>query len=139
MTIPTTQAFGRLFDLHFEIGLNPGGDFYARTVLGQNGIIMEQSGSTPARAIDKLAIDMEAGNFWALIIAHPGMSSYPFGSTAPSTTTQPPAKKPDPNVPRKKPMELTQVSHPDCQALCTSWDHFGKAKCKSMCGQRTGL
>ena len=132
------RTFGKLFDLHFEIGLNPGGDFYAKTVLGANGLLLEQSGPTPAMALAKLAQDMENNSFWALIVANPSMASYPFG-TAPSINTQSPAKKPDPNIARKKPMELTQVAHPDCQMLCTSFDHFGKTKCKSMCGQRSGL
>ena len=137
-TPQSASTFGKLFDLHCEIGLNTGGDFYAKTVLGVNGLLMEHSGPTPATALDRLAKDLENNNFWALIVANPSMSSYPFG-TAPSVNTQAAAKKPDPNIVRKKPMELTQVSHPDCQLLCTSFDHFGKTKCKSMCGQRTGL
>ncbi len=38
-----------------------------------------------------------------------------------------------------KPSELTQVDHPDCQPLCTSFDFFGKGKCSNMCGQRVGV
>jgi hypothetical protein len=141
MAIPQkTAAFGKLFDVHFEIGSNPIGNYYARTVLGVNGLMFEQSGPTPKMAIERLAADMENNSFWALIIANPAMSSYPFSTTTPpSVRPGPPAKKPDPNVVRELPSELTQVAHPDCQPLCTSFDHFGKTKCKSMCGQRTGL
>jgi hypothetical protein len=126
---------GQLFDLHFEIGLTPSGDFYARTMLGN--LIMEESGDTPAKAVAKVAKDMENNNFWAVIVSNPSISSYPFGTSTKKPVVA--ATKPDPNIVRKKPMELTQVSHPECQALCTSFDHFGKGKCKSMCGQRTGL
>lgn len=138
MAIPQTAAFGKLFDLHFEIGISPGGGFYAKTVLGANALILESTGASPAAALDKIAKDMENNNFWPLIVANPSMASYPFGS-AHSVKSQVATRKPDPNVVRKKPMELTQVAHPDCQVLCTSFDHFGKTKCKSMCGQRSGL
>jgi len=130
---------GKVFDLHFEIGTNgpPAGDFYAKTIIGA-GVIIEESGPTPAIALGELAITMENNNIWAILAVNPHYSTYPLGS-ATSAKPIPPAKKPDPNIVRKKPMELTQVIHPDCQVLCTSFDHFGKNKCKSMCGQRTGL
>jgi hypothetical protein len=134
-------TFGKVFDLHFEIGTNgpPSGNFYARTIIGTAGLIIEADGPTPAVALGKLAIDMENNNLWAVLAANPHYSSYPLGSNSTSAKPQVVTKKPDPNIVRKKPMELTQVTHPDCQMLCTSFDHFGKTKCKSMCGQRTGL
>jgi hypothetical protein len=137
MVVPANiKAHGKLFDVHFEIGTLSSGDFYARTMLGAS-LIMEQPGTSPAIAIAKLAAEMETTNMWGILAQNPAMSSYPFGTAAAKPI--PPAKKPDPNVVRKKPMELTQVAHPDCQMLCTSFDFFGKTKCRSMCGQRTGL
>ena len=37
------------------------------------------------------------------------------------------------------PKDLGSVPHPDCTTICTSFDFFGKGKCKNMCGHRTGV
>ena len=130
----------KVFDVHFEIGTNgpPNSDFYAKVMLGKQGVIFQQDASTPAAAIAKIALDMENSGMWAIIAQNPSISSYPPGSM-PTTKSPTPKTKVDPDAPKKKPMELTQVAHPDCQLLCTSFDFFGKGKCKSMCGQRSGL
>jgi len=126
---------GKVFDLQFEIGTNgpPKGNFYAKVVIG-NGVLFESDSSSPAAAIAKVAIDMETAGMWTIMVANSALSA--SGSVG---KPSPKRSKPDPKAPKKKPMELTQVTHPDCQLLCTSFDHFGKTKCKSMCGQRTGL
>lgn len=132
---------GKVFDLHIEIGVNspPTSDFYARIVLGQNAVIFEQDGSSPAAAVSKLVIDLESSGMWAVIAQNPSYS-HPAGSPAPKSTTPPgPKKKIDANIPRKKPMDLTQVPHPDCTGMCTSFEFFGKNKCAGMCQQRHGV
>jgi len=128
----------KYFDLHFEIGLTDTGEFYAKTVLGINGgILFQQKGNTPAAAISNLGADLEVGNIWNNIAQNPAVCVYPFpGPQAPTAATSLSA---DPNAPKKKPSELSSVAYPSCQAQCTSFDHFGAKKCKSMCRQRRGV
>ena len=130
---------GRVFDLHIEIGVNspPTSDFYARIVLGQNAVIFEQDGSSPAAAISKLVIDLESSGMWPVIAQNPAISNGP--ATTKSATPPTPKKKVDPNAPKRKPMDLTQVPHPDCTGMCTSFEFFGKNKCAGMCQQRRGI
>jgi len=132
---------GKVFDLHIEIGINspPVSDFYAKIVLGQNAVIFEQDGSTPASAISKLVMDLESSGMWPAIAK--GAGNYrPAGAPTTKSATPPvPKAKVDPKISRKKPMELTQVSHPDCTSLCTSFEFFGKKKCAGMCQQRHGV
>jgi len=139
----------KIFDVHFEIGTNgpPTGDFYAKCLLGGNGVLFEENGPTPAAAISKVVINMENTGMWSLIAQNPSLSVYPFTGSTPAQTgnsSRPPVpaeviKKsaPDPNAPKRMPGDLSQVTHPDCTVLCTSFEHFGKAKCKSMCRQRS--
>ena len=130
---------GKLFDIHLEIGIaNPGPGFYAKTILGHNGIIFEAvHPNSVAAAVAKVAIDLEGAGMWTLIHNTPAIASYPFGS-APSAVTQPTSTY-DPKAPKKRPSDLHGTTHPDCQMMCQSFDHFGTSKCKSICGQRTGL
>jgi len=142
------MAFGKVFDLHFEIGTNgpPNGDFYAKTILGGNAVIMEKSGPTPAIAMEKLTIDMEQNNIWAILAKNPNYSVYPFGGNAnpvpravPRAVPLPDKTGVDPDAPKQMPGNLSQIPHPACTSLCTSFEHFGKVKCKSMCAQRRGV
>jgi len=144
------QGQSKLFDIHFEIGLNPPptSDFYAKVQLGNNGVIFEQDGSSPATAIAKIAIDMEQSGMWAIIAKNPGLSSPSVGGTpstgGPSTGGAPSTKSPtetkvDPNAPKKRPSDITQIPHPDCQVVCQAYDNFGVVKCKNICAQRSDL
>ena len=135
----------KLFDIHFEIGTNgpPAGDFYAKCLLGGNGVIFSANGPSPAAAIQRVALDMENTGMWALIVSNPTLSTYPL-TTGNSSRPPVPAEikkksAADPNAPKRQPSDLTQVAHPDCTALCTSFEHFSDKKCKSMCGQRSGV
>ena len=129
------------FDLHFEIGANPPpmGGFYALTILGNNGIKFEAQGASPAHAIAKIVADMESSGIWQIIVSNPGMTPYPFSAPAASSSktantapTVPSSnKKQDP--PKQLPSALAGTKYPDCQAVCTSFEHFGEKKCSSMC------
>jgi hypothetical protein len=37
---------------------------------------------------------------------------------------------------RRLPSHIIDIAHPACQDVCTSWDIFGKRKCKNMCEWR---
>lgn len=140
----------KLFDLHFEVGMNgpPTGDFYAITVLGINNIFFSANGNSPAEAVNKVAIDMERSGMWPPIAKNPQLSGYPFhyntsppqqaGNAVPVAKVIQPKKK-DPDAPKQLPSHLTSVDHPECTTMCTSFDHFGRKKCKSICGQRSGI
>jgi len=125
----------KYFDLHFEVGQTGTGYFYARTVLGVKGSIeYREEGGTPAVAIHALARTLEMGNLWGTIAQNPSMCQYPFaGPQIPLAVTI------DPNAPKKRPSDLSSVAYPGCQTQCTSYDHFGAGKCKSMCAQRSGV
>lgn len=123
----------KYFDLHIEVGMAQQGLFYAKTVLGQ-AIEYREEGPTPAVAVGKLAVSLETQSLWSNMAQNPQMCSYPFpGPQTPLAATI------DPKAPKKRPADLSQVSHPACQMQCTSFDHFSTTKCKSMCGQRSGL
>jgi len=131
------MANGKVFDLHFEIGVNgpPNADFYCLTILGQNGVMFQADGSSPAAALSKVAIDMEQAGMWSFIAKHPVVSAYPLG-TAPSVQ---PTITVDPKAPKQRPSDLHSVAHPTCQQMCLSFEHFGVNKCKNICAQRSGL
>ena len=130
---------GKVFDLHFEIGTNgpPHSNFYARVMLGPNGVIFQHDASTPAAAISKIVIDMETSGMWAVLAKNPGISTFPAGAATPNLTVS--TKKADPNAPKQLPSDLTQEVYPDCTGMCTSFEFFGKNKCAGMCQQRHGV
>jgi hypothetical protein len=37
---------------------------------------------------------------------------------------------------RRLPSAIIDIAHPACQDVCTSWDIFGKRKCRNMCEWR---
>jgi hypothetical protein len=129
---------GKLFDLHFEVGIDPStGQFYAKTILGSNGVIFEEQGASPGHAIAKTGASLEQAGMWNLIAQNPLMSTYPFGTT---TNAKPKTLNAyDPTLPKKRPADIFSEAHPGCQAMCQSFDNFGDAKCKSICAHRTGL
>jgi len=129
----------KLFDLHFQIDVDKSGTAYkATTVLGNNGVSFSQIAATPSEAIFMVAKDMEKAGMWRLILNNPAVSFFPFANNRVAANIQHQAPV-DPKTPKKKPSELTQIPHPTCTALCTSYDLFGKGKCKNMCAQRNGL
>jgi hypothetical protein len=133
------MADKKLFDLHFEIGMTDKGQYYAKTVLGANKVMYRREDTFVPSCVGMTCVEMEAAGMLGLLAMNPQLSSYPFG-TAPSVNTQSVNKKSiDPNASKQKPSDLTQVSHPECTALCTSFEFFGKDKCKNMCAQRKGI
>lgn len=122
----------KFFDLHIEIGEMPNGHVYAKTVLGPNQIEFADVGLSAGEAIQKLSFVLETNNIFQALVQDPQLSYFPFTSV-PAVAVQ---VKTDPNLPKKLPQDLIGVNHPDCQAQCTSFDHFKDAKCKNMCGQR---
>lgn len=134
----------KLFDLHFEIGINPPplGGFYALTILGSNGIKFEEMGASPADCLARISAAMEVSGMWQSIANDPRISAYPFGNTATGKSANISNQSQnayDPSAPKQRPADLTRVSHPDCQNMCQSFEHFGNSRCKSICAQRSGL
>jgi len=123
----------KYFDLHIECGLTTTGDVYVRTILGSIEYRKESSASVGHAMMD-LVDDLHKSNIWNRLAQNPQACVYPF----PGTQT-PLAISIDPNAPKKRPSDLSQVKHPACQMQCTSFDLFGAAKCKSMCRQRSGV
>lgn len=129
----------KLFDLHFQIDMDRSGSSYkATTVLGNNGGGFTGVAATPSEALFKVAKDMEIAGMWGFILKNPAVSSFPFGGPTTTVNAQPQVSV-DPKAPKKLPSDLTQIPHPTCTGMCTSFDFFGKDKCKSMCAQRAGL
>lgn len=126
----------KYFTLHLECGLTNIGALYAKTILGVRGGIEYRKESTAslAHAIMDLVNDLQTGGMWNTLAQNPQICVYPF----PGTQT-PLANGIDPNAPKKRPSDLSQVTHPACQTQCISFDNFGAGKCRSMCGQRSGV
>lgn len=125
----------KYFDLHIECGLTDTDDFYVKTVLGNRGIeYRKESRVSLAHAIVDLVNELQTSGMWSVLAQNPQTCVYPF----PGTQT-PLAISVDPKAPKKRPADLSRVAHPACQMQCTSFDHFGAPRCKSMCGQRSGL
>ena len=120
----------KFFDLHIECGLDDTGLAYAKTILGSNHVVFQEDGLTIAEAIQKLSVNLEANNVFSVLMDSPHMSTYPLGTdpVVPNAI--------DPKAPKKMPSELGAVVHPDCKIQCSSFEHFGENKCKSMCRQR---
>jgi hypothetical protein len=122
---------GKAFDLHFEVGIAGPGDFYAKTILNPpNGVIFSATGSTPAVALAKVALEMESNSMWGQIVKNPLISSFPF-NIAPKPRMSVNSKNT-----KKRPSDITGIPHPDCTTICQSFDLFGDTKCKSICAQR---
>lgn len=126
----------KYFDLHIECGATDAGDFYAKTILGVRGGIVyhKESKVSLAHAMVDLINDFQVSGMWSTLAQNPQTCVYPF----PGTQT-PLAVSIDPKAPKKRSSDLSQVTHPNCQMQCISFDHFGDSKCKSMCPQRSGL
>jgi len=129
---------GKLFDLHYEIGVinNAGGGFYAQTVLhSPTGVMFYAEGNTPAAALAKVALDMEATGTWGQIARDPSLSFYPFNGGLVKVTQN----AYNPNAPKQRPSDIHSVPHPDCQSICQAFDNFADTRCKSICGHRKGI
>jgi len=65
---------------------------------------------------------------------------YPRGTTSPpvpiSRSACVPAEVKKKQLKRMLPSHIIDIAHPACQDVCTSWDIFGKVKCKNMCEWR---
>lgn len=58
-------------------------------------------------------------------------------SPAPPAARPPvPAEAKKKELKRRLPSDIIDIVHPACQDVCTSWDIFGKIKCKNMCEWR---
>ena len=148
------QSIGHLYDLHFECGerRNVNGAFeglYALTQIGSNPNNIKTYESVAKYyelAIENILVDLSSNGQLDFLIKNPGYSAFPFNSISPNTAPKAipssaprPAEIPKKDLPRRLPSDIIGVSHPQCQNVCTSWDHFGKVKCKNMCAWRTEL
>lgn len=133
---------GKMFDIHIEVGDVQTGVFYAKTILANGQAVIEKHGPNPSSPIMQVVAEMEQIGLWQILYNDPSISSYPFntGGVPGSTSNSSPnvvvnnRKKKDP--PKQLPSTLTGVDKPACQTLCTSFDHFGDSKCRSICASK---
>jgi len=125
------------YDLHIECGGVPTFSktqhFYARTqFLGTT----EYHTDAPSikLAIKALMIELYYTNMVEPLWKTPTISIYPipFTDIVEASMSTPKAKE----VKRSLPSENTRVSHPACQDICTSFDHFNTSHCASICSWR---
>lgn len=150
----------KLFDLHIEVGVDNNGGHYAKTILGNNAILIEKFSGTLCSAVINLIYEMDQISTFDMLKQSPTLSRFPLGAgaalpvkypptgtgTHPTTkpSTKPPAAvpvpdPPDPNIVRQRPADLGKIDSPACNTICISFDHFGTSKCKSICASKKGV
>jgi len=142
-----------MFDLHFECGerRNINGAWeglYAKTQIGLTPNIKTfDSLNAPNSqyyepALENVLVDLASNRIFDFLVTDPSSSFFPFCANQPKAIPRSapvPAEIPQKDLPRKLPSAIIGVPHPQCQNVCTSWDHFGKVKCKNICAWRTEL
>jgi hypothetical protein len=154
---PTTNNRKQpIFTLHFEYGdAKSTIQHYWKTVLkplipnSGHRYYERRDGKTYINILlCELIKDIETSGIISELLSNPSASIYPFPPHTPtpsmgggSTSSTPVAKavlvdELDKEIVRKLPSHIIDISHPHCQMHCTSWEHFGKSKCKNMCKWR---
>lgn len=136
-----------LVDIHFEIGIPKTTGIYAKTEF-LNGIPsfrevdMSIYETAVGAAISEAFFKMEKCGILSYLMANPQHSVYPIPFTKNPNTNLPLVLHPYPEETKKKevarrlPSDIIDIPHPACQSVCTSWDIFGKSKCKNICEWR---
>ena len=135
-----------LFDLHVEVGdITGGGGVYSRTEFVNPPKICEIPVSNiDVVAISDLVMEMEAQGVIVQLMNQPSMSIFPFGgipSTSPSSVGTTSSGGVGAVKKKKAPLRLpsdigSDLSHPACQDVCTSFEHFLDKKCRAICPWR---
>ena len=128
----------KLFDLHIEVGKMNTGEYYAKTILGNNGVQYTKIAQHMVDAICEMACEMDASAALQLLEANPALSLYPIGgsqTTAAGTSKHVPAPLGGKisTLPRVNWSDLTRVPKGQCEARCKVHDLFGGTKCASFC------
>ena len=138
-----TSIATAIFNLHIEVGNGAGGvGCYARTEFLNPYI--EFRSFTPNYmddAICDLISELDDAGVFIQLLNQPKSSAFPFqspsSSVSSSSTSSPPqaaTKKKD--IVRELPSACIGYADITCRDHCTSWDCFGRVKCKNMCSWR---
>jgi len=119
---------------------------YSRTEFCENGVSTEYiaQGALISYSLRKLINSLIRMGVLENLKFKANTSIYPFGSTGANPTPNDSiksssAQKTNKEVKRHLPSHIIGISHPDCQNVCTSFEHFKTTKCKSICEWRTEL
>jgi len=132
--------FQKFFELHIECGSTTSlSRYYAKTII--NGKEYISSNGTIDMAIFELMNYLHNAYVYPMLTSAPSLSVYPFKAGSGSKGSVPSAvlveeSKPKKDIKRRLPSDLVDRSYPECTSLCTSWDIFGKGKCRNMCEWR---
>lgn len=131
------------FYLHLEYGIDVDRKIYAKTVINnfphiEKELSFRQVSINLINFLDYMFVFKSLTRF-------PGWSQFPFpvapsmtnGKSVPRAVLVEEAKPKD--IKRQLPSHLTDVGYPKCKTMCTSWDNFGKSKCKNMCEWRSEI
>jgi hypothetical protein len=117
----------KTFDLHIEIGeesdTNTPGKWYAMVVLGPKNTKVECQALTISDAARDLIRDLDNNGLIRQLMSHTSTSKFPLGAS--SSTGK-----------KQRAIDLLNIPSPDCEPMCLTFEHFGKAKCKNTCGHK---
>ncbi len=148
---PATPAIIQYFDLHFECAIDSAtGIHHAKAVfVAQPGapvpglLVYHNQSKFLDDALCDVVNDMEGDRFFDDLMKNPLMSQYPIpggsgqSSVSPSSGSISSSSKKKEEVKRRLPSDIgTELIHPACQDVCTSFEHFRDTKCRSMCEWR---
>ena len=140
-----------LFDIHIKISKENSGVYCAKTVIGNNTMVLERFNTYLTNSICDLVVDMDTAGLWAQLALTPSLSRWPFGASSKvvpaGVPTSKPGTKPTTTTTKKKqvpttlqrPVDLTSVPSPTCKPICQAYDLFGGSKCKALCQSKKGV
>lgn len=150
-TSASSNSTMNMFDLHIECGYevdqnNMPKSTYAFTQI-DNGQCHKFAGTAAIfeHSIENLLVDLTIHKMFDQLQLDPSFSTFPFNNQTPSSSPSAhrstndvarPAEIAKKDLPRNLPSALIGEPYPQCQDTCTSWDIFGKVKCKNMCEWR---
>ena len=124
----------KLFTLHAELGeLEKGKHGYYLKLVFSDGTEFVNETSHLSDAISSTAYQLKTSGMLARLAD--GLVKCKM---VPSSSSNPSLPKLKPGQ-LLTPKDLGNIPHPDCTSICTSFDFFGKGKCKNMCGHRNGV
>lgn len=126
----------KLFDLHMEIFYDGNlGEYISRVALSDGSEVINRA-STMNDVMTSMIFRMKSEGITQLLFEHPEYSVFPAPGSQTTGNTGNPIAVPNKNDPKKLPSDCIGFSHPQCQLFCSSFDCFGKRKCKNMCSWR---
>lgn len=137
-----------IFELHIEFGTGVNMDYYAKTVFTNPYTERMQHSKFMDDAACNLMLKLDQTGVFIQLMNKTSISSFPFpsGSSSPSssstkTSTGHPTSSssvtaPSKDIVRELPSACIGYADITCRDHCTSWDCFGRVKCKNMCSWR---